>query len=514
DGLLLAILFLAAFLRFYNISHSSLWMDEIWSIEIASGRGHQHDQLPTGLIRWDQVDLTRLTDAPGWTHVWSAAADYTYPPLYPLLLRAWMEIFGNSPTAIRFLSAIFSIATVAVFFDLCKQLHGRRIAFLAAAVMTLAGAQLDAAQEARCYAMLIFLAISAAAAIVRIEKLGPTPRRLVALFTFLLLGLLTHYLLAGVAVALIVYVLLRFDCKRRRRALAAILAAGVLFAALWGPSLLRQTRLLPGGTPAFLQESQPDRHLELTLRRVAGLTAEYLAGEPAADKIFAQQSSTDQLLTIFFLFLSIITLLAPIARLRRRKDFLLWALWTAGTVGLIAAADLFKSTTMSGYIRYTILASPCAYAILAAWDWPPRKILRDSLACIVIALLAMLTFQRLILPPQPKENWKQAAAQFDSVAGKNDLIVFFNQDPWVAPGIWYMSLHYYLPDSNRPWLLLQNAPDQTASSQIESRNSFWLVGVHTDATTQFLFPGWQIRRIISISSQTTICQLVKVSPAL
>ncbi len=509
---LASILLIGAGLRFYRIGRPSLWLDEIWSIEIADGRGHQHDQLPDGIIRRDQIDLTSLHDAPPWWRVWSAASDYTYPPLYPLVLRGWMDFFGNGAAAVRSLSAIFSVAAVAIFFDVLRWLHGKRIALLGAAIIALAGAQLDVAQEARGYAMPIFLALGCADALVRIEKFGATPRRLATLGICLLAGFLTHYLIAGVAGAFLIYVSIRFRGVRRRRTLAAIIGAAALAAAVWGPSLFWQTRHLPQPAPAFLRESIPDRHVELTLRRVAGLSGEYLCGETVAEKIFRQETPANQLLTIALLFLAAATLLAPWARLRRCGDLLIWSLWIAGTIGLVAAADLACGTTMSGYIRYTILASPCVYAIIAAWDWPRRNVLRDGLALAVIVGLVIAAAHRLANGPEPKEDWRTAAAKLDVSASRDDLIVFFSQDPWVAPGIWYVCLHYYLPESNRPWLLLRHRPDESLMRQLAARNSLWLVGVHAETTGELLLPGWQVQKAIPATPFVTICKMTRVRP--
>ena len=420
-----------------------------------------------------------------------------------------MEMFGTSAAAVRSLSAVFSAGAVVVFFDLCKLFHGRRIAFLAVGIIALAGAQLDVAQEARCYALLIFLAIGCADALVRIEKIGPTPRRLAALVGCLLLGFLTHYLMAGFAGALALYALLRMRGAGRLRALGAIISSGLLAAVIWGPSLLWQIRHLPGPTPSFLRESQSDRHLELTLRRVAGLPGEYLCGESTADEIFRQQTGGDQLLTDLLVALAVVTLILPIFRLRRRGDLLIWVLWMGGTIGIVVIADLLGSTTMSGYIRYTILGSPCVYAIVAGWDWPRRRVLRDALAWAVIVGLVILAAGRVIYGPEPKENWREAAQALDSRSGKNDLIVFFNQDPWLAPGIWYMCLHYYLPDSDRPWLLLREPPDRTLWRQLNSRDSLWLVGVHAETTGGLLLPGWRVEKVIPVSPDTTICRMVR-----
>jgi hypothetical protein len=507
--ILILILAAAAFLRFYDLTRTSLWMDEIWSIEIASGRSHQHAEMSDGAIREDQVELTSLKDMPPWYRLWSPATDYTYPPLYPVVLRFWMDLFGNSAGAIRSLSAIFSVAVVAVFFDLLRVLHGNKIALLGAAIMTVAGAQLDCAQEARCYAMLLLVAIGCADALVRIEKLGASGKRLIALAVLLLVGLFTHYLIAGVAGAFVLYILIRLRGRDRAKACTAIFVTVLVFVAVWGYAVIWQAHHLPGPTPGFLRESRGDQHFELTLRRVAGLPGEYLCGEATADRIFQQQSPITQLLTIGLLAVAVMTLLAPWARLRRRPDLLLWMLWIGGTIGLIAAADLAMQTTMSGYIRYTILAAPCVYAIITAWNWPNRNVMRHGLALIVIAALIVLAARRASIGPVQNENWRQAAMELDSSGQKDDLIVFFNQDPWVAPGMWYVCLRYYSPESNRPWVLLTDQPDADLLRQISQRNSLWVVAVDAQETGELLLPGWRVSRVIPVSENVSICQMTR-----
>lgn len=136
------LILLACFFRFYDISGPSLWMDEIWSIELSTGRGSAHDLLPTGSIQTTQFDLTSLTGAPAWWKIWTTMGRVIHPPLYHIALRWWMDGFGNSPTAARTLSAVVSLAAILVFFDVCRLLHGPSTALWAVALMALSVAQL------------------------------------------------------------------------------------------------------------------------------------------------------------------------------------------------------------------------------------------------------------------------------------------------------------------------------------------------------------------------------------
>jgi len=500
-----------ALVRFHDIGGPSLWMDEIWSIEIASGRDHAHDQLPTGILMTEQRDLTSLAGSPPWWRVWSARSDYTYPPLYPLLLRWWMDLFGNGAAAVRSLSAVFCVAAIAAFFDVCRLLHGARLALLGAAMMTLAVAQIDIAQEARCYAMMLFLALACAGAMVRIEARGATKRRLLALAGFLAAMLLTHYLSIGLAVALLVYALIRLRGLDRRGVILALAGGAALALAVWAPSLYWQVRHLPGGTPLFLREADPARHASRTLRRVLGLPGEFLCGEAAAERMFRGQTPGDQILTVFLLLIAVLTLLVPFLRLRRRHDLWLWCLWILGNVGLLTLADAARGTTMAGYLRYTILASPAVYALIATFDWPRRPVLRHALGLAVLAAVALVSADRLAHPAPAKEDWRAAAADLQASAGSDEPIVFFNADPWVAPGMWYMCLHYYWPRCENPWLLLRRPPEGKLLEQLQSRSSMWLVGVDAQTAGPIVFPGWQVQRVFRPTEAVCICRMIRIA---
>jgi 4-amino-4-deoxy-L-arabinose transferase-like glycosyltransferase len=186
------ILAAAAFVRFYHIDGPSLWMDEIWSIEMSAGRGSLHDRFPAGIIRYSPQNPTSLADAPHWWKIWSALDGYPHPPLYPILLRWWMDIFGNGPAATRGLSALFDLAAIAVFFDVCRFLHGNRIALLACALMALSIGQIDFAQETRSYALLILLGMCCCDLLVRMQTLGSTSRRWIMLAAAVAATALTH----------------------------------------------------------------------------------------------------------------------------------------------------------------------------------------------------------------------------------------------------------------------------------------------------------------------------------
>lgn len=122
---LLAILLLALLLRLVFLGSKSIWLDEAFSVWNAS-----------------------RTPA----EIWNATND-NHPPLYYLILRAWMAL-GDDEAVIRLPSVFISMAGLALLFILARRLFDTRVALFALALLALAPLDLWYAQEAR---MVIFV---------------------------------------------------------------------------------------------------------------------------------------------------------------------------------------------------------------------------------------------------------------------------------------------------------------------------------------------------------------------
>ena len=232
------------------------------------------------------------------------------------------------------------------------------------------------------------------------------------------------------------------------------------------------------------------------------MPAEFIFGESRGESILPRAA----------LILALLTLVLPLFRLWWRRDLLLWVLWMAGIIGSIAALDLARGLTLAGYPRYTILASPAVYAVLAAFDWPRRPILRDLLPIAILALLMVLAAQRFKDGVPAREDWRQMADLLQSQARPDELLVFFNQDPWVPPGVFYRGFHYYLADSNHPWMMLNRPGDLTVMRQLDSVRTLWLIGRFDSSAAPIVLPGW--RNLTATQTEAwTACHMQLVVPS-
>jgi hypothetical protein len=197
------------------------------------------------------------------------------PPLYYLLLHAWMEVFGRTEEATHALSVVFGLLTVPAGLWAGWSLFGRRAGLACALLCALNPFITAYAQETRMYALMILLGLVASGAYAHVfvyRRRGHIPL-LVAALTLMLYGHnWTLFFIAGALVALI-------PCVRRSAAPRALIAdavlafgaAGLLYVP-WLPTLVFQT--LHTGAPW----GNPPSVTALFLRAPAALAA----GAPAA----------------------------------------------------------------------------------------------------------------------------------------------------------------------------------------------------------------------------------------
>src|SRR3712207_4509757 len=219
---LLGLLAVSLYLRTDSLGES-LWMDEGLSIGIAS---------------------QPLFDIPGVLRVDGS------PPLYYMLLSAWMDVIGSGPGETQGLSVLIALAAVPGGLWAGWSLFGRRAGLICAALCAVNPFLTTYAQETRMYSLMLVLSLLVAAAFLHVFVFGR--RRYLPAFALLLaLMLYTHnwglFLTAAALVAL-------YPCWKaaedrdvfRRDVLLGFGGAGLLYLP-WLPTLIHQ--VLHTGAP-------------------------------------------------------------------------------------------------------------------------------------------------------------------------------------------------------------------------------------------------------------------------
>ncbi|ASG75922.1 hypothetical protein D6F12_00515 [Salmonella enterica] len=129
------------------------------------------------------------------------AAFDVHPPLYYLLLHDWMILLGDSITAVRSLSLLFGILTVALVIALTRWLANERTALLAGWFVALMPMAVHYSQETRMYALLGMLTLAAALALMMWVKTPVNNRYLVAYALLMTFSFYTHYFTIFVLIA-------------------------------------------------------------------------------------------------------------------------------------------------------------------------------------------------------------------------------------------------------------------------------------------------------------------------
>jgi len=143
-----ALLLIAFAVRLVRLQARPLWYDEAFAVLYAS-------LSPARMV------YGTVTPAAG-----AGAAD-VHPLLYYFLLHGWMALAGRSPFAVRFLSVILGMVTVALLERLAAWCFDRKVGL---AVVTLAAVNpfhVAYSQEARMYALLGLAAVMAAWGLLR-----------------------------------------------------------------------------------------------------------------------------------------------------------------------------------------------------------------------------------------------------------------------------------------------------------------------------------------------------------
>lgn len=126
------LLFVAVVLRFYKINFQSLWMDEIYTMNVTNPENS------FGTV------ITEVNNREG------------FPYLYFLLLKIFHTIFGYNPIVTRGLSAIFGVLSVFAINKLGEKMYSKRAGLFAAIILTFSEYAIYISQDARPYTFYVF----------------------------------------------------------------------------------------------------------------------------------------------------------------------------------------------------------------------------------------------------------------------------------------------------------------------------------------------------------------------
>ncbi len=173
-----AVLLAGLFFRFGGLDDRLFWHDEVYTRFFAAGHASEDWQavVYTGGVftAGDVQDLQRHDPARsvGDTVRGLARDEPQHPPLYYVLARLHVSVFGNGVATIRALSAALSLLALPAMFWLCVELFGdRKVAWTAVLLLAVSPFFVLYATEAREYALWSVLILASTAALLRALRL-------------------------------------------------------------------------------------------------------------------------------------------------------------------------------------------------------------------------------------------------------------------------------------------------------------------------------------------------------
>ncbi len=464
--------------------------DELATMEIVRGDGLADLKMPRGQM----IDppLPGLVGAKPWWHVWSSQVLDPHPPLYDVLERWWLTLAGTSDWAARFPSALAGVAAVYFFFDAVRFISGTTAALWSALLMSLATPQVVLAQDARSYALSVALFTFTVAAAARIHRIGPNRARAAALGAGLLASALTHYLNIFPAAAIALFMFFQTRGPARATVVRASVVAVALFLILWGPFIPAQNAAVNQWEHEYwYYHDEPAEHVGNTLRRFEELPLHLLAEPMDSDPSNLERGA-------------VVLYLLPLLLWRKRPDLRLWAICLAASVGAILVTDLALGSNRLEIIKYTVLAGPPVYAIIAGFarnaPWQMKHVVPGVMAiCCVISLPA--AYDRNIKP-----HWNELAAAVDRRVPPGATIAFAG----VGWGNWYtgalmMAVNRYQTRDHRPIVMLDDTPvgpDQLR--RLRAAGPIWAVMAWSPKRPSELLPGFDSEIVEMFPSNATL----------
>lgn len=358
------LLIVGAMLRLFHLTHNSIWVDEGFSVWLAS------------------KDVKSILEA---------AAASEDEPLYYVLLHYWMYL-GRSEFVLRLFSVIWSVLSLILFYKTGRILFGSAVALTATLLLSVSPLDIWYSQEIGRFALGTFFALGSIYGFVNI-LVGRRCFYWVIYVATTAAMLYTSYTSFAIVLAQNLYLLFAWLWLKRYRDLAAKWIIGQLLVAVgffpWWPRFVEQTHHV-GGVSLFVNAARILKQLGI-VTQIRTISLEYVA------------------LFIGIVMVSLLILGKPVlilwARLFERPWFFAWSV-----PSYLAMLLIFTWRPVSSIRLTLILLPPFLLAIavglskLGGVSQPPYR--NVWLILLVVPTLISLGVNYFI---NEKEDWREAA---------------------------------------------------------------------------------------------------------
>lgn len=389
---LAALSVVSAVLLAFQLGDESLWLDEMMSLDVA---------------RASWPDFARFFVSMPEQH-----------PVYYLLLKPWL-VFGTTEVALRAFSVVFAVGSLWLLYQLTLELLDGTTARVASALLAVSPFAIYYGQEARMYALELFLTLLSTLCLVR-WLAAPSRARAVLYVAVSIVGVYTHFFFFFLLLAHSMYVLIS-----NRGLRGPVLSV-----------LLLQTVIVMAYVPwaVLIATHMPQGQVWKTWRHIAfGIPYTLLRFELGYGEFVANHDWQSRARTLVAENLPVLASAATsLIAIGGAGAFRLWngagrLVMCGAVVPMVAAVAASVVMILVGE-RYFVVSFPFYLIIMASgirqlWESHSLPLLRRG-AVILFALVTVKALHSHYFNPRfGKEQWGEVARLLERQAQPGDVVV-------------------------------------------------------------------------------------------
>jgi len=423
---LLIVLAASALLQWYLAARPGLWVDEVFSVALATGHSLEHPLRDANAALGDYVQTGDALHPSAWRRYMehdsppasprrvmrAVFLSDTNPPLYYLLLSAWTRAVGTTDFAIRMFSVLVTLACFPLLWRVGLAILGREAAVFACLLFAFAPTVLAYSGEARMYSLTWFFGLALALSTLELHRAGTRPLVIGAWVVTGGAALLTHYFLVFVWCACAAWLMIVPGKTSRRTVVIAVALSFAIISPLYLqiPESMNRWRVTAGWLDTPLRTRDI---LVAPLQQVWSMLA------PA--RYWASDDPRN------WLVLTGISVAFAAALRRGGSAFvsprtLLPLMWLGAVLLGLLAFDLVRGSHASLFPRYVLPSLPALFLItgFALSRSPARGV---TVALVLTAVGWAWGIYGMRGPAHPWQPFPEIAARIDERARPGDVLI-------------------------------------------------------------------------------------------
>lgn len=368
----LLIFTLTASFQLALLPRQTLWIDEIFTLAMATGHSLEHPAATADKTKGDFIEPSSPISAADWQQylrhesppaspgrvVRAVLLSDSSPPFYYLLLYLWTLAWGTGDFALRSLSVLFSLGCFPFVVNVARRTGGEKSVVPACLFFSLAPLLFYYSTEGRMYSLVLLLLLVAASGALGLQEEGPSISRSILWIGSSAAGLLTHYFFMFPWAGIVIFLFLIPGKLRRREILCHLLGVGLLILPWYVAAFEYQTHLRGHG--AWFDRNRPPTYDLLGASRDQLLQS--FSG--ASYGLWRNNILWPRISLLIFSGVFLVSLVRGRDQLFRGPRLLLW-LWFMGAALAPSAMDLLSGRYLSHHPRYALGAAPPAFLLMA-----------------------------------------------------------------------------------------------------------------------------------------------------